>query len=160
MSQFGVRMNGWSHRPRPACSAHITSQMPMGVDLSPSCRRSLRKVSVQLCVGDDVGAGEGAVDGIGVGAVVGTTVPPLMMSASSAVVGHIVGSPLGHFAVDDKTGDITVALGTSLEFNFQPSHSFVISVTDSVGNRALVNVKVRITDVNQAPFFPSIFFLV
>ena len=57
----------------------------------------------------------------------------------------------GRFAIDSKTGDVTVANGAALDYEATASHDITIRVTDSGGETYQETFTVQVNDVNEAP---------
>ena len=57
----------------------------------------------------------------------------------------------GRFAIDSKTGDVTVANGAALDYEAAASHDITIRVTDSGGLSFSESHTIDVNDVNEAP---------
>ena len=90
---------------------------------------------------------ENSADGSVVGSVSASD-PDVGDTLSYAITG---GDPIGAFAIDSVTGEITIADSTQLNFEATPVFSLTVTVTDSGGLADTAAVTVNLTDVNEAP---------
>ncbi|MEL7039049.1 MAG: DUF4347 domain-containing protein, partial [Cyanobacteria bacterium J06592_8] len=66
----------------------------------------------------------------------------------------ISGNETNIFAIDETTGEITLADSNSLDFETQAAYTFSVEVSD--GNLSdTINIDVNLTDVNEVPTFSS-----
>ncbi|MCY2925939.1 MAG: cadherin domain-containing protein [Planctomycetota bacterium] len=90
---------------------------------------------------------ENSGDGAFVGVV--TAVDP---DAGDSVSYEItVGNGDGAFAIDEATGEITVADGAQLDFEARPSYVLTVLVTDTAANTGTASVTVNVQNANEAP---------
>ena len=61
----------------------------------------------------------------------------------------------GRFAIELNSGVITVADGSSLDYESNTSHNVTVRVTDSASNIYEEVLTIQITDVNEAPTINS-----
>ena len=59
------------------------------------------------------------------------------------------GADAGRFAINSRTGQITVGSGTSLDYETRTSYSVVVTATDPSGEQDTINVTINVTDVRQ-----------
>ncbi|MBB3207905.1 CSLREA domain-containing protein, partial [Rhodopirellula rubra] len=57
----------------------------------------------------------------------------------------------GRFAINESTGEITVANGTLLNYEAANSHSVVVQTTDATGNSYNESMSIAVDDANDAP---------
>ena len=75
----------------------------------------------------------------------------------------LLGTDANNFTIDTATGQITLKMGTTLDHETKPSHSVQVKVRDSLNaagdadmaDDATITVTITVTDVNEAPTFPS-----
>lgn len=98
---------------------------------------------------------ENALPGTVVGQVVASDSDPLDVLSYSIVEGP--SSSL--FTIHSTTGRVTVASGTTLDFESQPSHTLTVQVQDRDGALASATLTIQLQNANEAPVafgFPPI----
>ena len=90
---------------------------------------------------------ESSADGTVVGSVSASD-PDAGDTLSYAITG---GDPLGAFAIDAATGQITVADSAQLDFETTPVFNLTVTVTDAGGLSDTAAVTVNLTNVNEDP---------
>ncbi len=91
---------------------------------------------------------ENSANGASVGFAVGTDPDPGAVLSYSFVAG---GDAAGRFTIDSATGEVTVADGTRLDFENNPSHVIIVRVTDQGGLSLDRAFTINVTNVNEAP---------
>ncbi len=88
---------------------------------------------------------ENAANGTVVGAVLGTD-----PDANTTFGYSLVDNAGGRFAINATTGQVTVANGTLLNYEVNPSHSITVRVSDGTLTKDQV-MTINVTNVNEAP---------
>ncbi|MGL5363385.1 MAG: cadherin domain-containing protein, partial [Bosea sp. (in: a-proteobacteria)] len=91
---------------------------------------------------------ENSSNGSSVGFAVGTDPDPGAVLRYSLIPGGDAG---GRFVINSVTGEVTVADGTRLDFETNPSHVVIVRVTDQGGLSLDRAFTINVTNVNEAP---------
>ena len=65
------------------------------------------------------------------------------------------GADAASFEIDDTNGQIKTKTGITYDHETTPSYSVTVTADDSTGGTATKDVTINVTDVNEAPEFPS-----
>lgn len=91
---------------------------------------------------------ENSANGSSLGSVTATDPDSVGSLQNWTIVGGNVGNA---FAIDPATGELTVAIGSQLDFETRPNHTLTVQVSDGANTSAVQDVVVSLSNVNEAP---------
>ena len=65
------------------------------------------------------------------------------------------GTDSASFGISSSTGQITVGVGTILDYETKPSYSVTVTATDSLNLSDTITVTIKVTDGNDPPVFAT-----
>ncbi len=93
---------------------------------------------------------ENTASGQNVGAAVAATDPD-----SDALTYTLGGTDAVSFDIDSASGQLQTATGTVLDYEARTSYSVTVTVTDSKGGSAAIDVTINVTDEDEPPSAPT-----
>lgn len=108
----------------------------------------LNDVAPTITVGQTFVVDENSANGNSLGSVTATDPDTVGSLQSWTIVGGNVGNA---FAIDPTTGELTVADGSQLDFETQPTYTLTLQVGDGINTSATQDIVINLANVNEAP---------
>ncbi len=108
----------------------------------------LNDVAPTITVGQTFVVDENSANGNSLGSVTATDPDTVGSLQGWTIVGGNVGNA---FAIDPTTGELTVADGSQLDFETQPTYTLTLQVGDGINTSATQDVTINLANVNEAP---------